>query len=81
MIYSVLNLQRGESGIIQDLAFDEIPLPLIEMGCIPGKEVTLVQVSPMKDPLYIRVNDSHFAIRQATAACILLEKITIHANE
>lgn len=73
-MHTVANLHRGESGIIEKLAFDEIPLALMEMGCIPGKEVTLIQFSPMKDPLYIHVNSSHFAIRRETAEKIILVK-------
>lgn len=74
MIHTVANLQRGEKGIIDQLSFDEIPLALMEMGCIPGKEVTLIQFSPLKDPLYIDVNGSHFAIRRETAERIILVK-------
>ena len=74
MIHTVANLQRGEKGIIDQLSFDEIPLALMEMVCIPGKEVTLIQFSPLKDPLYIDVNGSHFAIRRETAERIILVK-------
>lgn len=71
---TVADLLVGEKGIIESLSFTEIPLALMEMGCIPGKEVTLVQSAPLKDPLYINVNGSHFAIRRETAERIILEK-------
>jgi len=74
LIHTVADLHRGEKGIIEELSFNEIPLALMEMGCIPGKEVTLIQFSPMKDPLYIHVNGSHFAIRRETAERIILAK-------
>ena len=74
MIHTVGDLHRGEKGIIQELSFEKIPLALMEMGCIPGKEVTLIQFSPLKDPLYIHVNGSHFAIRRETAERIILVK-------
>jgi ferrous iron transport protein A len=47
----------------------------MEMGCIPGKQVTLIQRAPMNDPLYISVNGSHFAIRKETAERIILAKL------
>ena len=72
--HTVADLEIGEKGIIEELSFVEIPLPLMEMGCIPGKEVTLIQFSPLKDPLYIQVNGSHFAIRRETAEKIILAK-------
>lgn len=74
LIHTVADLHRGEKGIIEELSFDEIPLALMEMGCIPGKELTLIQFSPLKDPLYIHVNGSHFAIRRETAERIILVK-------
>ena len=72
---TVADLQKGEMATIDELSFDEIPLALMEMGCIPGKQVTLIQRAPMNDPLYISVNGSHFAIRRETAERIILAKL------
>jgi ferrous iron transport protein A len=72
---TVADLQKGEKATIEELAFAEIPLALMEMGCIPGKQVTLIQRAPMNDPLYISVNGSHFAIRKETAERIILAKL------
>lgn len=44
------------------------------MGCLPGAEVQLVQIAPLKDPLYICVNGSHLAIRKETALQIQILK-------
>ena len=44
------------------------------MGCLPGKEVELIQIAPLKDPLYIKVNGSHLAIRRETAELIEIIK-------
>lgn len=74
MSTTIANLLVGEKGIIQDVSFDKVPLKLLEMGCIPGKEVELIQIAPLKDPLYIRVNDSHLAIRKEVAQLIQITK-------
>lgn len=71
---SIASLAIGEKGVIEDIAFDHIPLALLEMGCMPGESVELIQKAPLKDPLYIRVNGSHLAIRSETAAKILIRK-------
>jgi ferrous iron transport protein A len=47
------------------------------MGCLPGAEVQLVQIAPLKDPLYICVNGSHLAIRKETASKIKILKANI----
>ena len=71
---TIASLLVGEKGIIQDISYDSVPLKLLEMGCLPGKEVELIQIAPMKDPLYIRVNGSHLAIRKETAELIQIAK-------
>lgn len=72
---TIAQLQVGQKGIICDIAIDKIPLKLLEMGCLPGKEVELIQRAPLKDPLYIRVNGSHLAIRVETAEMIEIAPI------
>lgn len=67
----------GEIGYISEEALDFIPLKLLEMGCLPGAEVQLLQIAPLKDPLYICVNGSHLAIRKETAAQIKILKATM----
>lgn len=75
MSHSIANLLIGERGIIEDFSLDAIPLNLLEMGCLPGKEVKLIQLAPMKDPLYIKVNGSHLAIRKDMAEQIKISKL------
>lgn len=74
MATSIASLKVGERGIIEDISIDNIPLSLLEMGCLPGESVELLQKAPLKDPLYIRVNGSHLAIRTETASQILIIK-------
>jgi ferrous iron transport protein A len=63
-------LKIGQKGIISELKIDEIPLKLLEMGCLPGNSVELIQIAPFGDPLYFNINDSHVAIRLETAKAI-----------
>jgi len=44
------------------------------MGCLPGAEVVILQIAPLKHPLYICVNGSHLAIRKEMAAQIRVVK-------
>ena len=70
------DLKRGEEAIIQDIITDFIPLKLIEMGCLPGNTIKLLQLAPFKDPMYLDVNGSRIAIRRETANHIIIKKIT-----
>ncbi len=72
---TVADLKRGEKGIIKEISINHIPIKLLEMGCLPGNEVELIQLAPFKDPMYINVNGSHLAIRKETAVHIEIQKI------
>ncbi len=72
---TIFSLKIGEVGIIKQFNSDEVPLKLQEMGCIPGQEVELIQTSYAKDPIHIRINDTHLAIRRNLAAAIEIDKI------
>lgn len=72
---TIADLKKGESAVITDSSSNDIPLKLLEMGCLPGNEVKLLQLAPFSDPMYLNVNDSFLAIRKETASLIVIEKI------
>ena len=77
MTTTIAHLRRGQKGIIKEFANGMIPIKLLELGCLPGNEVELVQVAPLKDPIYINVNGTHIAIRRSMAQLIELEIIEV----
>ncbi len=68
-------LRKGERAVITDFDIETIPLKLLEMGCLPGNTVEMLQIAPFGDPLYLDVNGSHLAIRIETAKQIAVEII------
>lgn len=78
MSFTVAHLRRGEKGIIKEFHEETIPIKLLELGCLPGNEVELIQIAPLQDPLYINVNGSHIAIRRSMALQIELEPTPGH---
>jgi len=74
-MHTIATLKKGQKGIIQEFDIDVIPLKLIEMGCLPGNTVELVQYAPFNDPLYININGSYVAIRKETAVKIEIKNI------
>jgi ferrous iron transport protein A len=72
---TIIHLKKGEKGIIGSYSTDLIPVKLQELGCLPGNEVQLIQLSPFKDLLYLNINGSFFAIRKETAALIEIAKV------
>lgn len=70
---TLAELKIGQKALILDFNIDTIPLKLLEMGCLPGNSIELLQLAPLGDPLYINVNDSFVAIRKETAQEINVE--------
>ncbi|MDG1778108.1 MAG: FeoA family protein [Flavobacteriaceae bacterium] len=75
MSLTIADLKKGEAGVITDSSSNDIPLKLLEMGCLPGNVVKLLQLAPFSDPMYLNINDSFLAIRKETATLILIDKI------
>ncbi len=71
---TLAQLNKGEKGVIEDLNTDMVPLKLIEMGCLPGNQIELLQLAPFKDPLFLNVNGSQVAIRKKTAEHIQVKR-------
>ncbi|MDP2162269.1 MAG: FeoA family protein [Flavobacterium sp.] len=72
---TVDKLKKGEKAIIVTFNLDTIPLKLIEMGCMEGHLVELVQIAPFGDPIYLDINGTHLAIRKEMAQEIVVELI------
>ena len=77
---TIAQLRPGQKGIIKEFEVERIPVKLLELGCLPGSEVEMVQIAPLKDPYYINVNGSHIAIRRDLAQNIALEVIQESQN-
>lgn len=73
MRVTLADIKRGQTAVIVDVSSIYIPLKLLEMGCLPGNVVELVQVAPFADPMYLNINGTHLAIRKETAIHILIE--------
>ena len=72
---SIASLKIGQRAIIKGFSVEVVPLKLLEMGCLPGNEVCLIQAAPYNDPLYLNINGSHLAIREEMASKIEIELI------
>lgn len=70
---TVAELEYGQRGVIKEFSEDILPIKLLELGCLPGNTVELVQVAPLNDPIYINVNGSHIAIRRSLAKQIEID--------
>ncbi|SNR17635.1 FeoA family protein [Tenacibaculum jejuense] len=72
---TIASLKIGQVGVISEESEHSIPLKLLEMGCLPGSVVELIQIAPLNDPLYVNVNGSHIAIRREIASKIKITNL------
>lgn len=68
-------LKKSQKGIIKSMNIENVPLKLVEMGCLPGNELEVLQIAPLTDPIYLKVNDSFISIRKELAKEIEVELI------
>jgi ferrous iron transport protein A len=73
---TIASLKKGDKAVIRDFDVEAIPLKLLEMGCLPGNLVEVLQIAPFGDPLYLNINGSHLAIRLETAREIEVDPLT-----
>jgi len=74
MDITLADLEIGDVAIIESFDVEKLPMKLIEMGCLPGNKVHLLQVAPSNDPLYLNISESFLAIRRETALQIIVRK-------
>ena len=75
MRFTIADLKKGEKGIITDSSSENIPLKLLEMGCLPGNEISLLHLAPFRDPLYLKIDEAHLAIRKEVAQYIMVKPL------
>ncbi len=64
-------LQPGQSARISSVGGEgALRQHFLDMGVIPGAEVTLVRFAPMGDPMELRIHDYELTLRVADAGCI-----------
>lgn len=59
--------------MIKGFTDDELSVKLMEMGCLPGVEVSLQLIAPLGDPIAIEVAGYQLSLRKEEASKILLE--------
>lgn len=68
-------LKAGQRAIIRNFTNNDLFLKLMEMGCLPGEEITLEQVAPLGDPISISVSGYSLSLRLNEAEHIEVELI------
>ena len=75
-------LKIGKSAVIKAVGGEgALRQHFLDMGVIPGVEVTVVKFAPMGDPMELRIHGYELTIRLADAAKIEIEQIKTDVKE
>ncbi len=74
-------LKVGESAVVKVVGgHGALRQHFLDMGVIPGAEVTLIKFAPMGDPMELRIHGYELTLRLADAAQIEIEKVKVHVS-
>ena len=68
-------LKLGQKAIIRSFGNHEIHLKLMEMGCLPGEEISVEQVAPLGDPVSVSIAGYTLSLRLDEAEHIIVDSI------
>jgi ferrous iron transport protein A len=66
-------LEVGETGIVKEFTDLEMSVKLMEMGCLPGEQITVSRIAPLGDPIAIHVSGYQLSLRRKEASTIILQ--------
>jgi ferrous iron transport protein A len=73
-VTTLAQLATGTRATVTDVAgTDDIALRLMEMGLVPGTEITLLGAAPLGDPIEIELRGYRLSLRRAEAARVSVQ--------
>jgi ferrous iron transport protein A len=66
-------LKQGTVGIVKGFTDLEMSVKLMEMGCLPGEEITIARVAPLGDPIAVNVSGYQLSLRKYEASTVILK--------
>jgi ferrous iron transport protein A len=66
-------LKQGAIGIVKEFTDLEMSVKLMEMGCLPGEEITIARIAPLGDPIAVNVSGYQLSLRRFEASTIILQ--------
>ncbi len=68
-------LKKGQKAVIRLFTNDLLSSKLIEMGCLPGEEVSLSKTAPLGCPIAISISGYELSLRKEEADSVLIDLV------
>lgn len=79
---TIKDLKPGQSAVVSIVGGEgSLRQHFLDMGVIPGAEVTLMKYAPMGDPMELMVHGYELTLRLADAAQIDIDEASVHVHE
>ncbi|MDF9797484.1 ferrous iron transport protein A [Catalinimonas alkaloidigena] len=63
-------LKPGEKAVIKNIKPSSLTIKLLEMGLLPGKEVSFNYRAPLGDPISVRISGYNLSLRIDEASLV-----------
>lgn len=78
VVQSLATLQRGvDAEVVSVEGSGAIAVRLLEMGFVPGSQVSVVKAAPFGDPLELCLRGYHVSLRKAEAARVKVARVKV----
>ena len=74
------DIKKGQRAEIIEVKPSEFSTKLLEMGCIPGTEISLAFKAPLGDPLAFAIDGYYLSMRKSEARLIEVKPINDDAK-
>ncbi|MCX8480023.1 MAG: hypothetical protein RL138_811 [Bacteroidota bacterium] len=65
-------LKIGQLGVVSSFTDEGVSTKLMEMGCLPGEVVKVINIAPLGDPIAISVAGYELSLRLEEAASVMV---------
>ena len=65
-------LKVGQLGVVSSFTDEGVSTKLMEMGCLPGEVVKVINIAPLGDPIAISVAGYELSLRLEEAASVMV---------
>ena len=76
IMISLADLKIGQKALIKSFTDDLLSSKLLEMGCLPGEQVSISKVAPLGCPMAIHISGSELSLRKEEAATVEIELVS-----
>ncbi len=70
---SLIDIEPGTIAIIDSFTDEETSIRLLEMGCLPGEQIEISNISPFGDPIAVTISGYKLSLRKKEASTILVK--------